>query len=393
MVVGFFDEFSGYQETILAEALRKMGHDVSVVASNRCNPIFSNVTDSQGKTYGVGTSSGPLGMVRRLKASVVIRSMVFCRGLSQAIRETTPDIVVFFYPGQLMPALAAIQLRKWQGPKKVAVYADNEAQIGSLRGVSRLAKAAAFRGTKGILYRLVNKSVDCVLGNTGNCLQIIDEYSKGNATQLLPLGYREEIFRLDGELRHQVRDRLGIRPEEILVANVGKMQPVKKIEILCVAIENLLRDEMPVRLFLGGANDSEYCQKIREMIQSSELLEHAVTMTGFIDQKEINGMYNAADVGVWPVQPAVSIQQAMGTGLFVVLPKNDYVDHLLTEETGLYFAEGDDHQLEEALKSIVSESKLLESKSRAARAQQNAGRYSGRAIAEFFLQLVHQSRN
>ncbi len=53
--------------------------------------------------------------------------------------------------------------------------------------------------------------------------------------------------------------------------------------------------------------------------------------------KEINAYLNAADIGVWPRQPAVSIQEAMGTGIFVVLPRTNEVSHLLREGSGQYF--------------------------------------------------------
>jgi hypothetical protein len=61
--------------------------------------------------------------------------------------------------------------------------------------------------------------------------------------------------------------------------------------------------------------------------------------------------------------PAITIQQAMGTGLKVVLPKNDLVGHLLRPDSGEYFVPCDDddwQSVEQSVRDVVRVSPLLD---------------------------------
>jgi len=87
---------------------------------------------------------------------------------------------------------------------------------------------------------------------------------------------------------------------------------------------------------------------------------------------DLNGIFNASDVGVWPVLPAVTIQQSMGTGLPVVLPRNEWVGHLLRCESGRYFSPDDDDQIVARIAAALDAAiRGLGKISRAARAADN----------------------
>ncbi|TMK57573.1 MAG: glycosyltransferase family 4 protein [Actinobacteria bacterium] len=65
-------------------------------------------------------------------------------------------------------------------------------------------------------------------------------------------------------------------------------------------------------------------------------------------------LFSACDLGFWS-QAAISIQQAMGTGLPVVLHDGPTVSHLVTEGTnGWYVASGEDpgNALSRAVESL-----------------------------------------
>ena len=103
------------------------------------------------------------------------------------------------------------------------------------------------------------------------------------------------------------------------------------------------------------------------------MLSDRTTITGFLDTEALNGFLNAADIGVWPKLPAVTIQQAMGTGLFVVLPRNEWVGHLITSDgLGFYVkAESGSSELGDAILR-AAQSVAFDGAARQARSEANA---------------------
>lgn len=54
--------------------------------------------------------------------------------------------------------------------------------------------------------------------------------------------------------------------------------------------------------------------------------------------EDVRKYYNAADVGIF-TRAAISIFEALATGLFLFLPQQNNVKHILNDENGNYFNE------------------------------------------------------
>jgi glycosyltransferase involved in cell wall biosynthesis len=91
----------------------------------------------------------------------------------------------------------------------------------------------------------------------------------------------------------------------------------------------------------------------------------------FLNAKEIRKLYCAADTGIW-LKAAISIQEAMGTGLPVILEDKPSVNHLIKHgENGWFFKKGTlaetiekavntlAHQKESRVDLVAQNSKML----------------------------------
>lgn len=154
--------------------------------------------------------------------------------------------------------------------------------------------------------------------------------------QLMPLAYSPQSFFSSPELRREVRQDLDVGEEETLIVVAGKLEPRKRVDWVLEAFHRLAPTHPRLRLLVIGSDSSQYSREMERTLMASPHAGRA-TVRPFADTSVLNGYFNAADIGVWPRNPAITIQQAMGTGLAVLLPRNDLVGHLIINGAGQYF--------------------------------------------------------
>ena len=334
MVAGYFDWFSGYQETALASALARSA-EVHVMASDRVSPAFSDAHLARlglRRRYRVGSSTERGIMVTRLP-SVELRSMVWSPRALRQVSEEKCDLIVQVMPGQVLSAAPAFA----HNPARRAVlYGDNRAMWSHLNPVQRLAKWIAFAASKGLLYTAVNRRADAIYGYTPDTQKRLRAFSAGRNIELMPLCYDSADFYPDQSARTAGRAELGYGPDDIVILSAGKFDPRKRLDWLLAAFDRVARDNPRVHLLMVGDDRSAYCQSLRRSAQALSAAER-VRIEPFAGTDQLNRLFNVADLGVWPRNPAITIQQAMATGLAVVLPSNDLVGHLVRPHSGRYF--------------------------------------------------------
>lgn len=375
IVIGYFDWFSGYQETVLARALGRMA-DVQVLASDRVSPIFKDEHLQRlgsPRRYPVGT---------RLENGVTVtrvpvrerRSMVWPMG-GRSVLSGHHDLVIQMMPGQGLP-LAATLAR--HGERRVVVYGDNSAMWAQLSPSTQKVKWWAFRATKGLLYTFVNRRAQQIYGYTPETTTRLAPFSP-QPIALAPLAFDAETFKFDEGLRAAERTRRGYAAGDVVVLAAGKPDPRKRLDLLVDAFASAhSRDNRFKLLIVGTGRTTELAGLIRE-----RGLEEVTKVEEFVPADALNAVFNAADIGVWPRQPAITIQQSMASGLFPVLPFNDWVRHLLVSDTGLYVSrQADSDELAQAIQTAAAS--LGDADARRGRATQNQV-FSGDALARRLL--------
>jgi glycosyltransferase involved in cell wall biosynthesis len=339
LLVGYFDWFSGYQETALASAFAKIA-ETEVLASDRMSPAFSDSHLEQlGLTrhYRPGSRCEQGVRITRLPCRE-LRSMVWSTQARRYIASRPYDLIVQVMPGQLLPVAASLTNHP---AARVAMYGDNPAMWADLPVLPRALKGLVFGATKGLSYAIVNQRCMRIFGYTPATLRRLRAFRSGLTMELMPLAYSPDRFYFREELRRLTRERLGYDDRDIVVLGVGKFERRKRLDWLIGAFETAADTDQSLRLLLVGADRSEAAEEIRGISHASRHRDR-IQIHGFADATELNATFNASDVAVWPRNPAITIQQAMGTGAFVVLPVNNLVGHLSHPDdgTGHYYNPG-----------------------------------------------------
>jgi len=136
--------------------------------------------------------------------------------------------------------------------------------------------------------------------------------------EIVPFSFDEDIFRPGLDVT-ELKTRYGIQDEKILMF-VGRLHPVKRLELLLKAVEQL---DMNFKLFIVGTGSCEY--ELRQMATSLGIADK-VLFTGAIPYSDVPLFINMADLLVMTSavegQPRVLIEAmscgtpAVGTNVF-----------------------------------------------------------------------------
>jgi glycosyltransferase involved in cell wall biosynthesis len=182
-------------------------------------------------------------------------------------------------------------------------------------------------------------------------------YLPGNLTPvfkekrlLSTLGYDPYQFYFNEKERQVTRGELSVDPDEVVFITSTRVTPEKELESIIHNISTIHSMGHKVRYIIIGFLNDAYGRSLRTSIarQPKPSIFHCYP---FSDPEKIRRFYCGSDIGIWK-KAAISIQQAMGTGLPVLLEYKPNVNHLVKEgETGWYFEPG---ELSQTLLNSVS---------------------------------------
>jgi len=371
LILGYFDWFAGYQEAALAPWLARHA-EVEVVASDRVSPMFSDEHLSRlgiPRRYEIRSSAERGLRVTRFPCAEW-RGMVWSGEARRYVAAQHYDAILQVMPGQGLPLAGTLIRSK---AYRASLYGDNSAMWSHLSPLARVAKGAAFAATKGVAYTAVNARAQAVYGYTPETVGRLRLFSAGRAMRVLPLAFDPERFFFDPTLRRRARAEYGFGDDDIVVIAAGKYQDKKRLDLLLDATEAALATIPNLRLLIAGVDTTTSAAPLLQRVAKSPAVAERTTFRGFLDTQTLNEAFNAADIGAWPRMPAITIQQAMGTGLKVVIPRNPWVSHLITNGAGTYFVESNPEGTEQLTQALVSEaSSGLADNARGARVRGNS---------------------
>ena len=151
---------------------------------------------------------------------------------------------------------------------------------------------------------LIMSDADGVIVSTEEERQDIVRYygARRGDVEVIPAGVNLEMFQpVDrAQARAALSDELGLRDDERIILYVGRIEPLKGIDILLRALPMLECDD-PVRALIVGGNPGNDAELERLKSLASELgIADAVTFTGSVPQSSLPAYYSAADVFTLP---------------------------------------------------------------------------------------------
>ncbi len=142
---------------------------------------------------------------------------------------------------------------------------------------------------------------------------------------LSPLGVDLKTMSYDIESEKTFRTHHGIG-NKLIIVNAGKQYPGKRIDWIidvAVAVKNMGVD---LCLILVGNAEPEYDEFINKKLADLGSDHRRLPL---LERKELQKVYSAADIGIWPGVPSITIQEAMACGVAMILPDDNIVGHLV----------------------------------------------------------------
>jgi glycosyltransferase involved in cell wall biosynthesis len=363
IVTLYFQPEFGYEEYHIARNLARLGHDVSLITSDRIFP-FKNVdklleeigSEHTDRYRGVGVSDMDGFTVYRLPILVeFLTDISIIMNVGSTLEKIKPDLVHLHEPIQCGSAVAA--LHKGLGFKLVVEqhgYATTFDKAPTLKN-----KVAHY------LFMCLRRPVANYAFSKADAITCINDQAKKFMVEIqklpeekirvIPLGTDDEKVKFDKVARSRIRGELGIEPGTILIITAGRIDRAKKYELLIEAFSKL-KKKIDVKLLLIGSGDLEYENELKERVKS-EGLDKNIMFMKFINKSLLPEYFSAADIGFWNKE-AITIIDALSCGLPVVLPDQVTIKHYILNDNGLFFTDKDVKSLQEQLYKLATDKQL-----------------------------------
>ncbi len=311
--MGYFMPGLGYQENHLPFAQAALGHRVHILTGDRYvpHPDYDTIYRPHLGPRHVGVGISRVGEVAIHRLAVpfesVRRQNPALTGLVALLHDLRPDVIHLHG----VTPLVSLQVMASGLHRHAAIVCDHHLCAFNLEPWTPLKRA---------YYALFRLAVLPVLrGRVKAWLPISDDARQvlaarlgisGPTVTVNPLGVDCTAFHRSAEAGTNWRRRHGLSEGRPLVVHAGKIEPRKNVHLL---VEAFCRTPLDASLAIVGGGPAAYLDSLRTLADSR------VVFLPFQPHDELPGLYNAADLGVWPGDDTITIAEARGCGLPVVL--------------------------------------------------------------------------
>jgi len=176
---------------------------------------------------------------------------------------------------------------------------------------------------------------------------------------ILPLGTDVKTFYFSEIERVALRKKLGFNPNDVVAIHSGKLSDRKQTSFLVNSLTCLFSNFPSFKLLIVGSGSKEYMDSIRFIVKENDM-ENKVFFYPFAQRNVLRKFYNAADIGIWPGDPSITIQEAMACKLPIIVQDHRDTKELNAYTNGIVVRRGDKAQLLSAISKLVLNKKLRE---------------------------------
>ncbi len=308
----------GYQENLLPKYQAKLGHEVTVITTNK---QYENGKIVEINEADYRLSNGVRVIRRKWKAypRPVLTGLYAYLPALELLEEIQPDFI--FFHGMVSRSIFDAVMYKKNCGKKCVIVQDNHLDYYNSRNSND------FRGKliRSFYRRIVRKTISAVekvYGVTEWRKQFAQEYFcvPANKTDTLIMGADDEQLDLahKTEIRERIRNRFHISSNEFLIVSGGKIDESKKIHLLAEAI-----NQMPgSRLLVFGNMTSDMEERFQR------LKSERIDLVGWIPSNETYDYFLAADLVCFPGTHSVLWEQACASKVPCVFARWDGMEHV-----------------------------------------------------------------
>lgn len=328
-----------YQENVITKYHKKMGYDVTIIASQW-------IWNSAGKLHKLEktdyVNENGVKVIRLpIRHGNVNNRLKIYLGLYGTVEREQPDIL-FIHDCQFLDIRKmAVYARRHPNVK---VYVDNHVDYSN-GAHGWISKNLLHRG----LWRLCVKKIEPYVIKFYGVLPARVDFLKemyglpANKCELLVMGADDELVEKVKSTRDSIRNRYGIQREDFLVVTGGKINQFRPetLELMsAVSGSNYGKIKM---LIFGSVDDSLKPQF------DSLCEDDRIQFVGWQDVKNTYCIMNAADLIVFPGLHSVMWEQAVALGIPCVFREIDGFRHVDLGGNAVFLKD----VTEESLKNII----------------------------------------
>lgn len=350
-----FPRDMGYSNTMLARYLARLGADVHYITTDL--PVYHKSRDARSAysqfsadvTMTPGQSERYDGYTVHCIGHRYVLGVPIFTGLLDKLRQIQPDVVQLFInagwaPLQTAAAKMALGFSLFSAAHTtVSIFplARRRTRYWDPAWIANLIARV-------IPGRLVSVITERCYAATTDCAEVAKRFYGMPASKIVlsPLGVDTHNFhparsREELDERPRLRRELGFADDDLVCIYTGQFTDAKNPLVLAQAIALLRSQGMSVRgLFIGNGPQNE-------AIAACD----GCTVLPFRPHRELPPYYRAADIGVWPTQESMSMLDAAGCGLPIIVN-----DTLLAKEriegNGIMYRLNDSDDLADKIRTL-----------------------------------------
>lgn len=331
-VMGYYAPGLGYQENFLPFEQAAAGHKVHIVTGDRYMPHPSYDT-----VYAPRLGPRMVGTGRHVERGVVIhrlpvrfefshRNNPWLAGSVALLDRISPDVVHLHGVTPLCSLRIALSA---SAVRRHTLVCDHHLCRFNLTPLT-FPKRVYYALFRIFLSGLVKRRIRAWLPINEDAERVLREILgiDGDNVHVSRLGVDTAHFRRDPATGAAWRQLHNIDTDTTLVVHAGRLEPRKNLGDLLTAFAKAFPDGGAAALLaIAGEGEKEHVTAVRQCAATLGIQDR-VLFPGMQKHDNLPALFNAADVGVWPGDPSVTVVEALGCGLPVVLsdpPGQDYV--------------------------------------------------------------------
>lgn len=321
----YFDNW-GYQENLIPEYQADLGHQVTVISTNKFYPHWLDKASedailSKGARYCIGNVK-----IIRLKVFRLFGThIVFTYNLYKTLMEVKPDII--FYHEMTNFSIIICAIYKLIHPKTVYFIDSHTDKRNSAS--TKISELFYFKFFLTIIHKVVALFVKNYYGVTpSRCRFLLSHYGiSKKKMKFLPIGCDTKLAeKLLG--KNELRKKYNIPLDTFIIISGGKMGKFKGTEYLVEAVDKIVKKETNTKLILFGS----YLEKeTEELVNAKEW----IIKFGWCERIKSLELLKLADIAVWPIHHTTLNEDSISVGTPLVIRKTSTTEHLI-ENNGIF---------------------------------------------------------
>lgn len=349
-----------YQDNLLPKFHKRLGYDVSVIASkyvwNKKGEIIRDERNEYFNEYDIKT----IRIESKFGANINSKFKMY-RSLYKNIKNESPNIL-FIHGIQFIDILSIVKYIK-ENPE-VEVYVDNHADFSN---------SASNWVSKNILHRFVWKSMGKIIEPYVKKFYgvlparvdfLIDIYKiPKEKTELLVMGADDDKVKEahEGSYRSKIREKYQIKDTDFLIVTGGKIDTAKKQTLLLMDAVNQIGNEN-IKLIVFGSVSSELEEQVKKLSDSK-----FVRYIGWIDPNDSYKYFSSADLVIFPGRHSVFWEQVVGLGIPIIAKYWEGTTHIELDGNCLFLYKDKIAEMKENILKLYNNPIKLDRMRRAAK--------------------------